>query len=307
MSKSFLSAKPFTDEAAAYAYVEARIWPNGRICPKCGVVDRSGPLKGKSNRIGLYKCYACRAPFTVKVGTIFEDSHIQMRDWLAAIYLICSSKKGISSNQLHRTLGITLKSAWFLSHRIREAMADNVLPPLGGGGMAVEVDETYMGQTEEFRGQPSKRGGSDKRMIVTLVERGGRARSIHADRLKKNEINRIVLENLKRDSVLNTDEASHYRGVGREFTRHDHVMHAGKEYVRGEASTNTVEGFFSIFKRGMRGIYQHCGDRHLHRYLAEFDFRYSNRVALGVDDASRTEAALRGVVGKRLTYRTTRG
>src|SRR6266852_817280 len=234
MSKSFLSAKPFTDEAAAYAYVEARVWPNGRVCPKCGVVDRSGPLKGKSNRIGLYKCYACRSPFTVKVGTIFEDSHIQLRDWLAAMYLICSSKKGISSNQLHRTLGITLKSAWFLSHRIRAAMSDGSLGPLGGEGKIVEVDETYLGQAEEFRGQPSKQGGGDKRMVVTLVERNGRSRSIHADRLKRDEVARIVRENLDRASAMMTDEARLYWKVGREFARHDSVNHALKEYVHGD-------------------------------------------------------------------------
>src|SRR6266851_2797046 len=177
MSKSFLSAKPFTDEAAAYAYVEARMWPNGRICPKCGVVDRSGPLKGKSNRIGLYKCYACRSPFTVKVGTIFEDSHIQMRDWLAAIHLICSSKKGVSSNQLHRTLGITLKSAWFMAHRIREAMAPNgSAPQFGGEGMTVEADETYYGV---MRGVPrGKAGGRHKNKVIGLVERGGKARTV---------------------------------------------------------------------------------------------------------------------------------
>jgi transposase-like protein len=307
MSRSILQSKPFNDEAAAYAWVEARIWPNGRVCPKCGVVDRSGPLKGKTNRIGLYKCYACRKPFTVKVGTIFEDSHVQMRDWLAAIYLVCSSKKGISSNQLSRTLGVTLKTAWFMSHRIREAMKDGGLGPLGGEGMTVEVDETYLGQDEVSRGSPSKRGVGDKRMVVTLVERGGRSRSIHADKMNKGEIVEIVRKHLDRRSTMMTDEARHYRGVGREMARHGRIMHAQKKYVEGDVTTNTVEGFFSLFKRGMKGIYQHCGDKHLHRYLAEFDFRYSNRVRLGVDDVQRTEAALRGVVGKRLTYRTTGG
>lgn len=292
MSESVLSAPQFNDETAAYAYVEARVWPNGRVCPKCGVVDRSGPLKGKTNRIGLYKCYACRQPFTVKVGTVFEDSHIQMRDWLAAMYLICS-KKGISSNQLHRTLGITLKSAWFLSHRIREAMAHTGSFQVGGGGKTVEVDETYLDKSGEVFVEGKgfqKRGIGDKKMILTLVERGGRSRSIKVDRREAGEVVDVVLRNLNPGSAMMTDEAPWYRGVGRTMNHHATIMHAGKEYVhygKGEAGndnivhTNTAEGFFSIFKRGMKGIYQHCGE-HLQRYLHEFDFRYSNRIALGV-------------------------
>jgi transposase-like protein len=302
MSRSILSAKPFNDEAAAYEWVEARIWANGRVCPKCGVVDRSGPLKGKSNRIGLYKCYACRSPFTVKVGTLFEDSHVQMRDWLAAIYLICSSKKGISSNQLSRTLGVTLKTAWFLSHRIREAMRDNSLPIMGGEGAEVEADETYIGRKKGA----APAGYQHKHAVVSLVERGGKARSFHVEIVTAANVQDILTRHVDEASTLMTDEGRQYITPGKRFAKHETVNHHEEEYVRGRAHTNTVEGFFSVFKRGMKGVYQHCQEKHLHRYLSEFDFRYSNRIALGVDDVQRTEAALLGVVGKRLTYRTTR-
>jgi transposase-like protein len=311
MSRAIFSAPHFNDEASAYAYVEARIWPDGRVCPKCGVFDKSGPLKGKSNRIGLYKCYACRKPFTVKVGTIFEDSHIQMRDWLVAIHMICSSKKGVSSNQLHRTLGITLKSAWFMSHRIREAMTDTDTTPVGGAGGVVEVDETYLGPTTyRTRTMPDgttkvvgNTGNVDKRKVVTLVERGGKARSHHVARVTAENISEILNRYVHPDTRLMTDEGKFYREPGKEFFMHERVNHKKKEYVRGDVYTNTVEGFFSIFKRGLSGVYQHCSEQHLHRYLTEFDFRYSNRVRLGVDDTQRAEKALKGVSGKRLTYR----
>jgi transposase-like protein len=310
MSKSVLSAAHFQDEQAAYDYVEARVWPNGRVCPHCGVVDRSGALKGKSTRIGVYKCYACRKPFTVKVGTIFEASHIQMRDWLTAMYLICSSKKGISANQLHRTLGLTLKTAWFMAHRIREAMQETDPSPMGGAGQVVEVDETFLGQQGDLfitgKGWQKKRGIGDMMKIVSLVERGGRARSVKVDDLTLRSINPVVLGNIDRASAIHTDEAHRYKRVGRRFADHQSVNHSEKEYARGDVTTNTVEGFFSIFKRGMKGIYQHCGERHLQRYLVEFDFRYSNRVALGVHDVQRADRALKGVTGRRLTYQTTR-
>lgn len=301
MSKSVFSAPHFNDEAAAYAFVEARIWAGGRVCPKCGVIDRSGPLKGTSNRVGLYKCYACRKTFTVKVGTIFEDSHIQMRDWLTAIHMICASKKGVSSNQLHRTLGITLKSAWFMSHRIREAMKQNGTAPMGGFGSHVEADETYFGRKA---GVPkAKGGGSHKMAVLSLIERGGQARSFHVDRVTSKNIVPILAKHVHPESTLNTDEAEHYRTIGRGFAVHQSVGHGRGEYVRGTATTNTAESFFGLFKRGMFGTYQHCNEKHLHRYLAEFDFRYNARIALGVDDTARAEKALKGVVGKRLTYR----
>jgi transposase-like protein len=305
---SNLSAPHFHDEQAAYDYVEARVWPNGRVCPHCGVVERSGALKGKSNRIGLYKCYACRKPFTVKVGTIFEDSHIKMTVWLQAMYLMAASKKGISANQLHRTLGITLKSAWFLAHRIREAMTGGNPGPLGGPGVTVEVDETFHGPADYIyvndKGWQKKRGAYAKpHKIVTLVERGGRARSVKVQDLDIPTIE-AVLSQVDPTSTLNTDQAQHYKAPGRRFADHQSVNHGKGEYGRGPTTTNTVEGFFSIFKRGMVGIYQHCDEKHLSRYLAEFDFRYSNRSALGVDDAGRADRALDGVVGKRLQYRS---
>lgn len=306
--KPSLSAPHLHNEEAAYAYVEARVWPDGPTCPHCGGVERIGKLKGTATRIGVYKCYQCRKQFTVKVGTVFESSHVPLHLWLQAVALICSSKKGISSNQLQRILGVTLKTAWFMSHRIRLAMEDDGSTPIGGPGVTIEVDETFLGkQATVFvnnKGWRTKTGTGDMRKIVSLVERGGRARSIKVESLRKDEIVR-AMETADRASVLNTDQAQHYRRIGREFAGHAVVDHGREEYVRGAAYTNTVEGFFSIFKRGMRGIYQHCAEKHLHRYLAEFDFRYNNRTALGVDDAARADIALKGIVGKRLTYRTT--
>jgi transposase-like protein len=300
MSTSVLTAKAFQDEAAAYRWVESRVWPEGSICPHCGGTDRISPMKGKSTRIGTYKCYQCRKPFTVKVGTVFEASHVPMRLWLQAMFLMCSSKKGISSNQLHRTLGVTLKTAWFMSHRIREAMRVVNVEPMGGSGAIVEADETFYGQ---IKGEPKRRGTGHKHVILSLIERGGSARSFHLEGTRIADVAPVVRANLKRESTLMTDEAQYYNEIGREFARHDNVNHKREEYVRGDVHTNTAEGFFSIFKRGMQGVYQHCDERHLHRYLAEFDFRYSNRVKLGVDDVARTERALKGIVGKRLTYR----
>jgi len=306
MSKSIFSAPQFNDEAAAYAFVEAHLWADGRPCPHCGVVDRSGPLRGKSYRIGLYKCYACRKPFTVKVGTIFEASHIQMRDWLAAIQLICSSKKGISANQLHRTLGITLKSAWFMAHRIREAFKPaGRQPPFGGEGGFVEADETYYGRKAD---QPVLGGGqSHKHAVMALVERGGRMRSFHMPVVSKRDVQDVVKHFVSPSAKLSTDESNLYFGIKDWVASHGTVKHRDNEYVRGEASTNTVEGAFGLFKRGMVGTYQHCGVQHLQRYLNEFDFRYSNRKRLGIDDETRSIKALKGAAGKRLTYRTTRG
>ncbi len=303
MSKSLFSAPHFNDEAAAYAYVEARLWADGRVCPHCGVVDGSGALKGKSNRVGLYKCYACRKPFSVKIGTIFEASHIAMRDWLVAIHLICSSKKGISANQLHRTLGITLKSAWFMAHRIREAMKPAMIEPMGGNGGKIEVDETYVG-LKEGRVKP-RSGLGHKHAVVALVERGGKVRSFYMPQMRKDDIRDVLTHYVAPGAHLRTDESNLYHSVGKHFASHERVNHSKDEYVRGDASTNTVEGVFSIFKRGMIGTYQHCGEHHLQRYLAEFDFRYSNRARLGVNDTMRSDAALKGAAGKRLTYRTT--
>ncbi len=306
MSRSIFSAPHFNDEAAAYAFVEARLWPNGRVCPHCGVVDQSGALKGKTDRIGSYKCYACRKKFTVKVGTIFEDSHVQMRDWLTAIHLMCSSKKDVSANQLHRTLGVTLKTAWFLGHRIREALRSSDFLPMGGDGTPVEADETFIGRKEGFR---TKAGHGHKNAVLTLVERGGAARSFHVEGVKKDDLAPIVRANIAREAHLMTDEGAQYTQLGKEFANHGKVDHSREEYAYRDRKTkivigvNCAEGYFSIFKRGMIGIYQHCSEKHLHRYLAEFDFRYSNRVKLGVGDCMRAELALKGASNKRLTYR----
>lgn len=298
---SVLSAKHFHDETAAYAFVEARVWPNGPICPHCGGVERISKMGGKSTRIGTYKCYQCRKPFTVKIGTVFESSHVPLHLWLQAIFLLASSKKGISSNQLHRTLGVTLKTAWFMSHRIREAMRDGSLSPLGGAGKVVEADETYIGRVYGMR---KSRGPSHKMKVLSLVERGGPVRSMMVESVSRPVVEKIVKANVDHESRLMTDEAPYYPRIGRHFAGHESVNHSHDEWARGDAHTNTIEGVFSIFKRGMRGIYQHCGEKHLHRYLAEFDFRYSFRVGLGFDDVQRAELALQGIVGKRLTYRT---
>jgi hypothetical protein len=260
-------------------------------------------MGGKSTQIGAYKCYQCRKPFTVKVGTIFEASHVPMHLWLQAMYLMCASKKGISSNQLHRTLGVTLKTAWFMSHRIREAMRDGNLAPFGSGGTPVEVDEAYIGRR---KGVAVAQGGSrHKNQVASLVDRAtGAVRSVHTARMQPGEVVAVVRANVAKEARLMTDEARMYWSVGKEFASHERVFHGIGEYARGDVTTNTVEGYFSIFKRGMRGIYQHCGEQHLHRYLAEFDFRYTNRAANGLNDETRANVALLGVVGKRLTYET---
>jgi transposase-like protein len=306
MPKSVLDEPRFRNEEAAYAFVESIIWKKGRVCPHCGVVEKSAALKGKSTRIGTYKCYACRKPFTVKVGTIFEKSHVPMRIWLQAMHLLCSSKKGFSANQFCRVLGVDFKTGWFMGHRIREAMRQGGLAPTGGAGSFVEADETFIGTRE---GAKKKQGPFHKNAVLTLVERGGKTRSFHIERAIAAEIAPIVMKNIDRETHLMTDEAGQYNRVGKHFAKHSSVDHSREEYAYTDritgitASVNAAENFFSIFKRGMKGIYQHCDEKHLHRYLAEFDFRYSNRSALGIEDQERTELALAGVVGKRLTYR----
>jgi transposase-like protein len=310
MSKSIFSAPHFNDEEAAYAFVEARIWPDGRICPHCGVIDRSGPLKGKSNRVGLYKCYGCRKPFTVKVGTIFEASHIAMRDWLTAIALMTSSKKGISANQLHRTLGITLKSAWFMAHRIREAMSEGYArkEPLGGFGKIVEADETFIGPSAAKDSRVTHRAGTaDKMAVYSLIERGGKVRSFHVKDITTNTVMGIMQDQVDSKTAIVTDEAGQYVQVRRVFMAHGTVNHSAHQYRYGNAHTNTVESYFSVLKRGLYGTYQHVSEKHLRRYCDEFDFRHNNRAALGVTDTQRAAIALAGIKGKRLTYRTTRG
>jgi transposase-like protein len=305
----------FSNENKAREFLEAQRWPDGAACPSCGLTEsvRALPAKGSMGK-GWYHCRQCRQKFTVRVGTLYERSHVPLHKWLYATHLLCSSKKGISSHQLHRMLGVTYKTAWFMSHRIREGMKPAGKPtPMGGHGRVIEADETYLGKRE---GKPSKPatfvsgfGWVDhpridtQRKIVALVERGGRARSFVVDNVNKETVTKILFTNADRASVLNTDEAAVYQAPGANYADHQAVNHGEKEYVRGRTHTNTVEGYFSIFKRGMKGIYQHCSEAHLHRYLAEYDFRYSNRSALGIEDAARTAIALKGIEGKRLTYR----
>jgi transposase-like protein len=303
---SVLNAPYFSDEQAAFDHLEAIIWPYGIVCPQCGTIGRAAALTGVKDkkgreRIGLKKCYACRKQFTAMVGTVFERSHVKLHIWFQAAFLLCSSKKGISSNQLHRTLGVTLKTAWFMSHRLREAMTTLQMEPMGGAGKAVEADETYIGNKRPKA--RNARGYAHKHAVVSLVERGGKVRSHHVNDVNAATLKPILWEQINANSWLMTDESSVYRSIGKGFKQHFTVQHGIGEYVRGGAHTNTIEGFFSIFKRGMTGVYQHCSSRHLKRYLAEFDFRYNQRIALGVGDVERTENALAGIIGKRLLYR----
>jgi transposase-like protein len=308
---SILSQPFFHNEEAAYEFVEGKLWAAGTVCPHCGIIGRAGRLQGKSTRIGVWKCYDCRKPFTVKVGTIFEASHIKLHLWLQAIFLIAASKKGISANQLHRTLGITLKSAWFMGHRIREAMRENGLPVFGEGGGSVEVDETFIGhdKTIKPKGEKKGRGFHHKNKVLSLVDReSGKARSLVVDDLKASTLIPIIQANVAREARILTDEAGQYAHIGEHFAGHAFTRHSAGEYVSAEdrtVHTNTIESFFNVFKRGMKGVYQHCGHNHLNRYLAEFDFRYNNRAAQGVDDVTRAENLLLGVKGKRLTYQRT--
>jgi transposase-like protein len=313
MSKSQFNAPHFQSPDAAREYLEALRWGSDRVCPHCGTVNESFATK----KVGVYRCRAkeCRKDFSVTTKSVMESSHIKLNVWLQAFFLMSSSKKGISSHQLHRALGITYKSAWFLTHRIREAMrSGGLLPPMGGAGKVVESDETYIGR---LAGQPAKGGTSSKNIVLTLVERGGSVRSFHIDSTSIADIAPILNANISRESRLMTDDARHYMEPGREFESHDAVNHTEKEYVRywnevtnetrpdgkpvvatTTITTNTVEGYYSIFKRGMKGVYQHCAEKHLHRYLSEFDFRYSNRVALGIHDGERADLAIKGAAGK---------
>ena len=313
MAMSVLNAPHFHDEAAAFAKLESILWPNGPVCPHCANKERVYDLKGvrskasKKNpggleRHGLKKCGKCRKQFTVRVGTVFESSHIPLHKWFQAVHLLCSSKKGISSHQLHRVLEITYEAAWFMSHRIREAMRSGALAPMGGAGSTgvVEADETFIGRK---KGMPKQRGTGHKHAVLSLVERGGKVRSVHVEDVKASTLLPIVNENIAKEAKVMTDDAATYYNKLDGFASHETVNHGAGEYVRGEVHTNTVEGYFSIFKRGMKGVYQHCSEKHLHRYLAEFDFRYNNRSALGVEDVERATKALEGISGKRLTYR----
>jgi transposase-like protein len=303
-----LSAAHFKDDTAARKLIEGIRWPEGPVCPYCGVVNHAYPIK----KDGWFRCAEkeCRKDFTVTIGTVMERSHIPLHKWVMAFYLMNASKKGISAHQLHRTLGIRYQSAWFMCHRIREAMRSGGLaPPLGGTGKTVEADETYFGTIDKDELMPKgkgKRAGvrrSAYRAVLALVERGGQARTFHIAQADQNTVSTIMADNIKRETRIHTDESNLYNVAPWRFAKHETIKHSIKEYARGDVTTNTVEGYFSIFKRGMKGIYQHCGEKHLHRYLAEFDHRYNHRVALGYNDTDRTIAAIKGATGKRLTYR----
>jgi transposase-like protein len=294
------NAARFRNEDAAREHLESLRWPNGPVCPHCGATERNSRLHGKSHRAGLLFCGDCRTQFSVTVGTVFERSKIPLSKWILATHLICSSKKGISSHQLHRILGVTYKTAWFLSHRIRHAMTAGPAGLLGSNGGAVEADETYIGRKP---GRKMRPGTGHKETVFSLVERGGNVRSTHITGKTFAGIKRALKDHVTPDATLMTDDARMYRKIAKQFADHKSVNHSQHEYARGDAHTNTIEGFFSVFKRGMTGVYQHRSSDHLHRYLSEFDFRYNNRSSLGVEDEERTANALKGIEGKRLTYR----
>jgi transposase-like protein len=318
-----ITAPIYTDAEKAREHLEAIHWPHGPLCPHCGNCDPATmpKVEGKkqSHRAGLYYCNACKGTFTVTVGTVFERSKIALNKWVLASHLMAASKKGISAHQLHRLLGVTYKTAWFMAHRIREAMKEDVKSagPLGGEGKTVEADETYIGKRETPRKlsrgrianptKSGKSGGAQKRIVVGLVERGGKARMFHLNDATASTVRDVLVKNVSRDTTLYTDSSRLYTRTGEEYAAHKTTNHAAGEYARREGDvvvhSNTIEGVFSVFKRGMVGVYQHCGEAHLHRYLAEFDFRYNRRAALKISDAERAADLLRNARDKRLTYR----
>jgi transposase-like protein len=296
---SKLNQPQFQTPEKAREYLEAIRWPNGAVCPHCGVVGAHYKLIGKATRPGLYKCKDCREQFSATVGTVFERSKIKLNVWLQAVYLLCSSKKGMSSHQLHRMLGVTYKTAWFMTHRIREAMNGTDGGLLGSGGGIVEADETFWGNKKLVK---KIRGTKLKMKVLSLVERGGKVRSFHIPNLKAKTLAPILREQIAKEAHLMTDEAHAYIKIGKEFASHSSVVHSAGEYSRGNAHVNNLESYFSIFKRGLIGTYHHVGEQHLKRYAKEFDFRYNHR---NVTDSERAASALKGISGKRLTYRRT--
>jgi transposase-like protein len=313
---SALNQPQFRSAANARSYLERVRWPNGPVCPHCGSVSKDHyKLEGEAHREGLWKCKDCREQFSVTVGTVFERSKIALNVWLQAVYLLCSSKKGMSSHQLHRILGVTYKTAWFMTHRIREAMTLGNLWPIGGSGKIVEADETYFGtesgvSRRKLKGAFGKRASGGAAMaqmnkIFSLVERGGPVRTFHVADVTGENLKRVLVHQIHQETHVMTDSAARYNVVKRDmpFAAYDQVNHSAKEYVRGMIHTNTVEGYFSILKRGLIGTYHHVASAHLHRYTNEFDFRYNHRTALGYDDNQRANIVLKEIAGKRLTYR----
>ncbi len=312
----------YTDDNAAREHLEGLLWPDGPVCPRCGTINEATKLAGKSTRPGVWNCRPCDKPFTVTVGTIYERSHIPLSKWVYATHLMASSKKGISASQLHRMLDFgSYRTAWFMAHRIREAMKPSASePPLGGPGKIVEADETYFGKVDEpaligTTGRPLKkpgeryagRGTANKRSVVALVERGGKARVFHVDRADKEIVAKLITENVDPGSRLHTDESRIYRGAQEHTATHETVKHTAKEYARGDVNTNSAEGFFNVFKRGMIGTYQTCGEHYLQRYVTEFEFRHNTRTKLGVNDKERATLATKGAKGRRLTLRQPKG
>lgn len=292
----------FTDDTKAREWLEARIWPNGPFCPHCGTTsERVTKLEGEKHRTGLYQCNECREQFTVTVGTVFERSKLPLSKWLMALYLLMASKKGMSTRQVSRMLGVSVKSTWFMTHRLREALRDgNFTGPIGGDNKVIEADETYVGGKAKNRAFAKK--PPEKSVVLSLVERDGGVRSYHVPNVTATTLRPIVVQIASRKSWLMSDEMLSYVSIGKEFAGHRSVNHSADEYVRlgGWVHVNTVENYFSILKRGIYGVYQHVSEAHLHRYLGEFDFRHSTRK---MSDMERTELAATGIVGKRLTYR----
>ena len=298
-----ITAPHFQDPEKAREYLESLRWPEAPVCPHCGSV---GAYSISGGREGLYKCKSCRAQFTVTVGTVFEKSRVPLNKWLIAVYLMASSKKGISSKQLERTLGVTYKTAWFMTHRIREAMNEESGGLFGTGGGFVEADETFIGKSERNKVPGRTRGMHDKQKVFSLIDRETkRAKSVVIKNLSAGHIKPIIGKHVSKEAILMTDEAPRYKQIGKDYALHRAVNHSNKEYVNRKnplIHTNTIENYFSVFKRGMRGVYQHCKEVHLHRYLNEFDFRYNYREKNGYNDAMRADAILKGIQGKRLTY-----
>lgn len=299
----------FHDETKARKYLESVRWPDGPFCPHCGEAENIKRLKGKSHRPGLHQCNSCRGHFSVTVGTLYERSKVPLHKWLMATHLMCASKKGMSAHQLHRMLGVTYKTAWFMAHRIREGMREHKPDTLGGAGKYIEADETVIGGKErnkhKSKRNPKNIGAVGKEIAFSLVERGGKVRSYHVTNVNAKTLRPVIVAQVDRKSFLMTDDAGQYRVIGPEFAGYETVNHGIEEYVRGDAHTNTIEGYFSILKRGITGVYHHVSQKHLRRYLGEFDFRYDERKGLGVSDAARAKKALKGIEGKRLTYRRT--